>query len=62
MKQSSFNMIKIEAETGKVFDWKNLDEHTTVNESGETVVEHLRAKVVFLAANDSVENYVEVDE
>lgn len=66
MIKSSFNLIKMEADEGKVFDWANLDEHTEEIENPETgekeiVVNHLYAKVIFLGIGDSPSNYVEVD-
>ena len=66
MKQETYNLIKLEAEIGKVFDWANLDDHIIeeVNpETGETeeVQDHLYAKTIYLGDGDSADNYVEVD-
>ena len=66
MKQSNFNLIKLEADEGKVFDWANLDEHTEEVENPETgekeiITDHLYAKVIYLGKGDSVDNYVEED-
>ena len=66
MTRQNFNLIKLEAEEGKVLDWANLDEHTEEIENPETgekevVVSHLYAKTVFLGVGDSADNYMEVD-
>ena len=62
MKSQIYNMVRYDADEGKVFDWVNLENHTYVNEDGETVQEHLYAKTLFIGDNDSIDNYVEVDE
>ena len=67
MKQETYNLIKLEAEAGKVFDWANLDDHIIeeVNpETGETekVQDHLYAKIIYLGDGDSADNYIEVDD
>lgn len=58
MKSTNFNLIKIEADEGKVFDWK--EEHSYEDENGKKVIEHLYAKTLFLSVNDSADNYIEV--
>ena len=60
MKQEKFNIIKYESDEGKVFDWKNLEEHKH-EEDGKEVQEHLYASVLFIGPTDSINNYVEVD-
>lgn len=63
MKQEQFNLVKYEADEGKVFDWKNLEEHQVEDpETHEMTQEHLFAKVLFIGGTDSIDNYVEVDE
>lgn len=66
MVKSNFNLIKLEADEGKVLDWANLDEHTEEIENSETgekeiVIDHLYAKIVYLGTGDSTDNYVEID-
>lgn len=61
MKAQKFELLKYEAEDGKVFDWKNLSAHTFEDENGNTVQEHLYAQTIFLGVNDNIENYIEVD-
>lgn len=67
MTQSNFNLIKLQADIGKVFDYADLSAHTHEEENPETgekeiVVDHLYAKTIFLGIGDSADNYVEVDE
>lgn len=61
MKIDSYNLIRLDAEDGKVFDWADLSEHISIDEEGNQVQEHLYAKTIFLGLNDNVSNYVEVD-
>lgn len=61
MNIQSFNLTRIDAEPGKVFDWANLEEHTQVLEDGTIEQEHLYAKTLFLSVTDSIDNYIEVD-
>ena len=60
MKAQSFNLIRYDADNGKVFDWKESRYYT--DEQGEQQQEHLYAKTMFIGANDSIDNYIEVDE
>lgn len=67
MQTENYTLIKLIASAGKVFDWANLEEHTHEEEDPETgekiiVQDHLYAKVIYLGAGDSVDNYVEVDD
>ena len=69
MKSTNFNLVRYDADEGKVFDWKEphyiygLIDHERP-ELGEKQVgqEHLYAKTLFIGGNDSIENYIEVDE
>lgn len=60
MKSTTFNLTRYDADEGKVFDW--LDERHIEDEEGNKIREHLYAKTLFIGDNDSIENYVEVDE
>lgn len=62
MKSKSFNLVRYDADEGKVFDWKNLAEHQIEDEDGNIIQEHLYARTLFIGANDSIDNYVEVEE
>lgn len=59
MKTTNFQLIKYEADEGKVFDWK--EERFVEDENGEEIREHLYAKTLFIGANDSIDNYIEID-
>ena len=59
MKIQNFNLIRYDADEGKVFDWAE-PRYNEVN--GEQVQEHLYAKTLFIGSNDSINNYIEVDE
>lgn len=60
MKSETYNVMRYDADDGKVFDWKDLTEHTHEDEEGNVVQEHLFAKTLFLGSNDSIDNYIEV--
>ena len=63
MKSKNFNLIRIDADEGKVFDWANLTEHQKEDlDTHEMVLDHLYVKTLFLGSYDDIENYVEVDE
>ena len=63
MKQEQFNIVRYDADEGKVFDWVHLEEHVVEDpETHEMIQEHLYAKTLFIGGTDSIENYVEVDE
>lgn len=59
MQAKQFNLIRYDADEGKVFDWK---EAHFVEQDGEQVQEHLYAKTLFIGGNDSIENYIEVEQ
>ena len=60
MKATNINIVRYDADEGKVFDW--AEPRFTENEKGEQVQEHLYAKTLFIGRTDSISNYVEVDE
>lgn len=62
MKTTKFDLIRYDADDGKVFDWKDLDAHIVEDEEGNKIQEHLYAKTLFIGGNDSIDNYVEVEE
>lgn len=59
MKAQNFELIRYDADEGKVFDWKEPRYGETPD--GFTYMEHLYAHTLFIGANDSIDNYVEVD-
>ena len=60
MKSTNFTVVRYDADEGYVFDWK--EPRYVVDETGEQIQEHLYAKTLFIGVNDSIENYVEVEE
>lgn len=61
MQSKAFNLVRYDADEGKVFDWKDLSEHQYEDENGEMIQEHLYAKTLFIGEFDSIDNYVEVE-
>lgn len=60
MKSTNFTLLRYDADEGKVFDWK--EPRFNELEDGSKEQQHLNAKTLFIGANDSIENYIEVDE
>ena len=58
MKAQNFNLIRYDADDGKVFDW--AEPRFIEDEEGNKVQEHLYAKTLFIGGNDSIDNYIEV--
>lgn len=63
MKSTNFNLVRYDADEGKVFDWAEPRFVEQLDENGEVikVQEHLYATTLFIGANDSIDNYIEVD-
>lgn len=66
MKQTNYNLQRYDADDGKVFDWKNIEEHKheEIDDEGKTVIvyDHLYVKTLFIGELDSIDNYIEIDE
>lgn len=67
MKSQDFNLIRYDADEGKVFDWAEphyvyvpVDE-TKPDGEMKQIQEHLYAITLFIGSNDSIDNYIEVD-
>ena len=63
----NFNLIRYDADEGKVFDWAEphyvyvpIDE-TRPDGEMKQIQEHLYATTLFIGSNDSIDNYIEVD-
>lgn len=63
----NFNLIRYDADEGKVFDWAEphyvyvpVDE-TRPDGGMKQIQEHLYATTLFIGSNDSIDNYIEVD-
>lgn len=59
MKSQDFNLIRYDADEGKVFDW--AEPRYDINQDGESIQTHLYAKTLFIGHTDSIDNYIEVD-
>ena len=59
MKSTNFNLVRYDADEGYVFDWK---EPRYIELEDEKIQEHLYVKTLFIGGNDSIDNYVEVEE
>lgn len=64
MKTTNFNLVRYDADDGKVFDWKEPRFTMALDEEGKEIEiqEHLYAKTLFIGANDSIDNYIEIEE
>lgn len=62
MKSTNFNLVRYDADEGKVFDWKEPRFITREDKDGKEVKvqQHLYAKTLFIGTNDNIENYIEV--
>lgn len=68
MKSTNFNLVRYDADEGKVFDWAEphyiyelIDpEHPELGEK-QVGQEHLYAKTIFVGPTDNIDNYIEVD-
>ena len=64
MKSTNFNIVRYDADDGMVFDWKEpryIEIFADGVSQGEQQ-EHLYAKTLYIGANDSIDNYIEVPE
>ena len=59
MKTTNFNLVRYDADDNKVFDWK--EPRFIEGEEGNQIQEHLYAKTLFIGANDSIDNYIEIE-
>lgn len=65
MKSTSFELMRYDADEGKVFDWAEPRYNEKYDDDDnviERVQKHLYVKTLFIGANDSIKNYIEVDE
>ena len=64
MKAKNFNLIRYDADDGKVFDWAEPRYNEEFDENGNVIgktQEHLYVKTLFIGGNDNIDNYIEVD-
>ena len=66
MKSQNFNLVRYDSDDGFVFDWAEPRYQDVIGEdgkpTGEQVQEHLYAKTLFIGGNDTIDNYIEVEE
>lgn len=64
MKSTNFELTRYDADDNMVFDWIEPRYRTELDENGKEVKvqEHLYAKTLFIGANDTISNYMEVPE
>ena len=69
MKSRNFNLVRYDADDGKVFDWAEpryqevpIDEEHPELGTKQGEQEHLYAKTLFIGGNDTIDNYIEVNE
>ena len=64
MKAKNFNLIRYDADDGKLFDWAEPRYNEEFDENGNVIgktQEHLYVKTLFIGGNDNIDNYIEVD-
>ena len=67
MKTQKFNLVRYDADEGKVFDWaearyQDVPDDSEHPENGmHSEQEHLYVTTLFIGGNDSIDNYIEVD-
>ena len=65
MKAQNFNLVRYDSDSGFVFDWKEPRFIEEFDENGNVInriQEHLYTKTLFIGGNDSIDNYIEVEE
>lgn len=65
MKAQNFNIVRYDADENKVFDWKEERWYDVFDENMHVIgreQEHLYVKTLFIGGNDSIDNYIEVEE
>ena len=67
MKTQKFNLVRYDADEGKVFDWAESRYHDVPDDiehpekGSHKEQEHLYVTTLFIGGNDSIDNYIEVD-
>lgn len=59
MKAQNFNLVRYDADEGKVFDW--VEPRFNEDAEGNKIQEHLYAKTLFIGGTDNIDNYIEID-
>ena len=65
MKSEQFNLMRYDADNGKVFDWAEPRFQDVIDEdgkpTGEKKQEHLYVSTLFIGRTDDINNYIEVE-
>ena len=64
MKNTSYVLIRYDADDNKVFDWKEPRYIDIFDDNGNVInqeQEHLYAKTLFIGESDDINNYIEID-
>lgn len=65
MKSEQFNLMRYDADDGKVFDWAEPRFQDVIDEdgkpTGEKEQEHLYVSTLFIGSTDDINNYIEVE-
>lgn len=66
MKSTNFNLVRYDADDGYLFDWAEPRYQDVLDQdgkpTGEKIQEHLYVKTLFIGGNDTIDNYIEVEE
>lgn len=66
MKSTNFNLVRYDADDGYLFDWAEPRYQDVFDEdgkpTGQKIQEHLYVKTLFIGGNDTIDNYIEVEE
>lgn len=66
MKSTNFNLVRYDADDGYLFDWAEPRYQDVFDQdgkpTGEKIQEHLYVKTLFIGGNDTIDNYIEVEE
>lgn len=60
MKNKPIVIQRYDADDGKVFDY--MPPRFKEDEEGNQIQQHFYAKTIYIGKNDSIDNYIEVDE
>ena len=66
MKSTNFNLVRYDADDGYLFDWAEPRYQDVFDQdgkpTGQKIQEHLYVKTLFIGGNDTIDNYIEVEE
>lgn len=59
MKSKTINIVRYDADEGKVFDF--AEPRFIMDEEGNEIQEHLYVRTLFISSHDDINNYIEVE-